>query len=301
MFETVLVATDFSASSDAVVTLAGQLRKLGTHKIILAHALGNDNLDYLVDTLRSLYEPRIQEQKATLEGFGYQVSFVIASGRPESEIVRLAAQKAVSLIVVGSHGASLSRQVLLSAAGFGVVLGNVAFGIISRATLPVLILPLRAVQGEVRSTVRADGLFNSILHPTDFSDTAERAFATVAEIVGSTAVSRATLLHVQDTERVTSHLRDRLDEFNRIDKERLDRLAKRLKEKGHTDVRTEIAHGSPIQEILKKSKEMSKEGCTLTIMGSQGRGYISEIFLGSVSHNVVRHSACPVLLVPAVR
>ena len=161
----------------------------------------------------------------------------------------------------------------------------------------MLILPVRAVQGKVRSTVREDGLFDRILYPTDFSDTAERAFATVAEIVGSTAVSRATLLHVQDKERVTSHLRDRLEEFNRIDQERLGRLAGRLKEQGHTDVKTEIIYGSPIQEILK----MSKEGFTLIITGSQGRGYISEIFLGSVSHNVVRHSTCPVLLVPAVR
>jgi nucleotide-binding universal stress UspA family protein len=297
MFETVLLATDFSASSDAVVTLAGQLRKLGTHKVILAHALGVENLDYLVDTVRSLYEPKIQDQKATLEGFGYQVSVVVAPGRPELEISRLAAEKAVSLILAGSHGASLSKQVLLSAAGLGLVMGNVAFGIVSRATVPVLILPVRAVQGKVRSTVREDGLFDRILYPTDFSDTAERAFATVAEIVGSTAVSRATLLHVQDKERVTSHLRDRLEEFNRIDQERLGRLAGRLKEQGHTDVKTEIIYGSPIQEILK----MSKEGFTLIIMGSQGRGYISEIFLGSVSHNVVRHSTCPVLLVPAVR
>jgi nucleotide-binding universal stress UspA family protein len=37
------------------------------------------------------------------------------------------------------------------------------------------------------------------------------------------------------------------------------------------------------------------------VMGSQGRGFISEVFLGSVSHQVVRQAPVPVLLIPALR
>ena len=36
-------------------------------------------------------------------------------------------------------------------------------------------------------------------------------------------------------------------------------------------------------------------------VGSQGRGYVKELFLGSVSHNVSRQAASSVLLVPAKR
>ncbi|MCA1785684.1 MAG: universal stress protein [Desulfobacteraceae bacterium] len=36
-------------------------------------------------------------------------------------------------------------------------------------------------------------------------------------------------------------------------------------------------------------------------MGTQGRGFLGEFFLGSVSHNVARHSVAPVLLVPGLR
>ncbi|MBW8382433.1 MAG: universal stress protein, partial [Youngiibacter sp.] len=39
----------------------------------------------------------------------------------------------------------------------------------------------------------------------------------------------------------------------------------------------------------------------LIIMGSQGSGFMSELFLGSVSHNVLRHADCSVLVVPAER
>jgi nucleotide-binding universal stress UspA family protein len=39
----------------------------------------------------------------------------------------------------------------------------------------------------------------------------------------------------------------------------------------------------------------------LVVMGSQGRGFVEELFLGSVSHNVARHSRAPVLLIPSRR
>jgi nucleotide-binding universal stress UspA family protein len=63
-------------------------------------------------------------------------------------------------------------------------------------------------------------------------------------------------------------------------------------------VAVEIPYGSPIQEIVRRAQEGDH---SLIIMGSQGRGLIAEVFLGSVSHNVVRQAPIPVLLVPAVR
>jgi nucleotide-binding universal stress UspA family protein len=38
----------------------------------------------------------------------------------------------------------------------------------------------------------------------------------------------------------------------------------------------------------------------MVVMGTQGRGHIGEMFLGSVSNKVVRYSPVPVLLVPLV-
>lgn len=297
MFKTVLLATDLSSASDAVVSVAGQLRKLGTHTVTLFHALGPGNLEWMTDTLRSLYQPRIEEQKAILKSFGYKVSVVFTPGKPEAEIARYAAENEVSLIVAGSHGSSLSKEVLLSIGGHGMGIGGIAFGIVSTATVPVLIIPLRMMQTAVLAEVPEEGLFENLLYPTDFSDTADRAFEIVTSMVGNTEKGRVTLFHVQDKERMTHHLQHRLEEFNRIDHERLERLSKSLEKNAKFNVEKEIVYGSSIQEILKKSSE----DYTLIVMGSQGRGYISEIFLGSVSHNVVRHSKCPVLLVPAIR
>jgi nucleotide-binding universal stress UspA family protein len=46
---------------------------------------------------------------------------------------------------------------------------------------------------------------------------------------------------------------------------------------------------------------VSESDVNLIIMGSQGSGFISELFLGSVSHNVLRHADCSVLVIPAER
>ena len=280
MFSSILVATDLSESSDQVIKCLHGLRKFGAKKVILAHALGLKHLEDLKYVLTPMVEPKLLAQKAMIEKQGFETSVEIAPGVPEWEINRLAKEKKVSLIVVGSHGATLAKEVLL---------GSVAFKILSSATTPALVVRLKIIEGNLGK--RCEAVCE------DFSDTAERAFAYLEKIVESGG-KRATLLHVQDKARIAKHLEDRLDEFNQIDQGRLARLKTRLVDKGATDVRIEIPYGSPIQEILKRAKT---EDFSLIVMGSQGRGFIPEIFLGSISHNVVRHAPIPVLLVPALR
>ncbi|UVI30528.1 universal stress protein [Paenibacillus spongiae] len=55
----------------------------------------------------------------------------------------------------------------------------------------------------------------------------------------------------------------------------------------------ELLEGSPAQSILNYSEQ---NDCSLIIIGSRGLGGIREFMMGSVSHNVVQHSAIPVLI-----
>jgi len=75
-------------------------------------------------------------------------------------------------------------------------------------------------------------------------------------------------------------------------------LRKKLLEKGAKSVHVNIPYGNPTSEIL---KELEKRDYSLVVMGSQGRGFIQEVFLGSVSHNIARNAPVSVLLVPALR
>lgn len=289
MFSTILVASDLSEASSKVIGCLHGLQSLGTRQVILLHALGIKYLDDLKYQLRPLVEPFLERQKRMLEGQGFEVAIEIAPGLPQFEINRVAVERQVALIVVGSHGASLAKQTLL---------GSVAVETLHGARVPVLVVRLKITldDGASRCEVLCRDFRGHLLHPTDFSDAAERAFGYVEKIVESGAKS-VTLLHVQDRGKIGKHLESRLAEFNQIDQARLDRLQARLEDKGATEVQALLAYGSPVQEILRVA---GQKEYSLLVMGSQGHGIIPEIFLGSVSHNVVRHASAAVLLVPAV-
>jgi nucleotide-binding universal stress UspA family protein len=63
-------------------------------------------------------------------------------------------------------------------------------------------------------------------------------------------------------------------------------------------VNVEVVYGSPTAVILELARA---NRFSSIVMGTQGRGFIEEIFLGSVANNVARHAPLPVLFVPAVR
>jgi nucleotide-binding universal stress UspA family protein len=107
-----------------------------------------------------------------------------------------------------------------------------------------------------------------------------------------------TLLHVQDQAHFDPHLLYRLAEFNEIDRDRLERMKEVLQRQGKADIGIELCYGSPFTEI---NRVVRVREVHLVVMGSQGRGFVKELFLGSVSHNVARHSDAAVLLIPAKR
>ena len=290
MFSKILVATDLSEASDRVICTLGGLKALGTREALLIHCFNIRDVGTLADGLMELARPSFEKQKKVLEDQGFQVKAKMVLGLPQIEINRQADEHDCSLIVVGSHGETMAGEIML---------GGVASAVIHSATRPVLILRLRLKDENGRAVCEEPTCnpLGHVLFPTDFSDNAEHAFSYVEKIAECEA-NRITLLHVQDQIKIDRHLKDRLEEFNRIDTERLERLKAVLVKRGVRDVRIELPYGSPKKEIIARTK---RDGVSLVVMGSQGRGYLAELFLGSVSHAVARHSEAPVLLIPAIR
>jgi len=291
MFSKVIVATDLSAASEGVLHCAKGLIPLGAKHAILVHAIGVPHLETMAHGMAHFLEPHLVKQKAFLEDQGFETETVLAPGPAVIEVNRIAQDRQVSLIVVGTHGATLAREMLI---------GGTAMGIVHQASVPVLVIRLKITEeeGGVRCVSACQDLRRHILFCTDFSKTAERAFQYVERIVQSGA-GFVTLLHVQDKTRIGRHLEHRLEEFNQTDQERLERLKARLEEAAEVNVRIQIPYGHPVEEILRITEEEQDD--TLIVMGSQGRGFLAQVFLGSVSHQVVRRAPVPVLLVPALR
>lgn len=286
MFSKIIVGSSLSEVSFKTLYCLKGLRQAEPQEVILVHAINIRGAGSLYRQLLKLADPILEEQKKILEDMGFSVEIEVLLGSPHYEINRLAREKNVSLIAVHMTAESLIDDAFV---------GGVAYEVIQHAEKPVLVM--KAKTGAGPSEMLCQDILSHIIYPTDFSDNAERAFTYVEELVES-GCSKVTLLHVQEKERIDKYLKDRLPEFNEIDRARLERLKKRLINIGTREVNIEIPYGSTTQEIL---REVNNNPYSLIVMGSQGRGFISEVFLGSVSHNIVRKAPVPVLLVPAIR
>lgn len=284
MFRKILVATDLSPASEQLINHISGLSTLGTKEIVLLFCLNIRDVGSLAEMLSQLIKPVLEKQSRALADQGFAVTAEIRLGLPAIEINRTAREKQCALIVIGSHGYNLSKEILL---------GGVATAVLHSATKPVIVIKMKPA---LTPKDKAWHPLEHILYPTDFSDNAEAAFLYLEQLIGLGA-KKVTLLHIQD-QILGRHLKDRLDEFNQIDTERLERLRDRLLTKGKPDIGIEIHLGIVAEEILKR---ITDNDITLVVMGAQGRGHIGEMFLGSVSNKVVRRSPVPILLVPLVR
>ncbi len=284
MFERFVVATDLSSDSERVVGCLAGLKDFGARHALLLQCLEiQEAASVALSSTTSLLDGCLEQQKAVLEKQGFEVETRIVPGFARSEINRIAREEDYSLIVVGSH----IHPILMEP-----IKDRIAGRLLHGAERPVLIIHLiRDESGNERCALSADGdLAGHILYATDFSDCADQAF-TLLERMAETA-KRITLLHVLEVKGELA------EELAAIDRDRLEAMKARLIACGEAEVSVEIRRGRPDQSIIAAAQEYAAH---LIVMGTHGRSFVSELFLGSISHQIARYAPIPVLLVPAVR
>jgi nucleotide-binding universal stress UspA family protein len=289
MMERAIIATDLSQASDIMVKQLGFLKEFGVKKLLLLQCPDYQEVATEVfPYVASVQTDAIEAQKWELEKLGFKVESRISPGNAKREINRIAEEESYPLVVVGSQGRSLIT---------GAFLGGVAHEVMLGTKKPLLIV--RLTVDEERNLqvagISAKGVTKHILHATDFSEGANHAFTYLKNVVKDGSVEKVTLLHIQDRNRIEPHLVERVEEFNKIDNNRLKELKKELTELAEIKVSTKILYGDPHVEII---KELNESKATMIIMGTQGRGFLRELFVGSVSQFIARKSVVPVFLVP---
>lgn len=133
--QTILFPTDFSHASDAALEHAAALAKQSGARLLIVHveepplAYGGGELYY------GLPEPdseRILKMLEDVRPADATVPFAhrLTMGDPAAEIVRIAGEEAVQMIVLGTHGRTGMTRLLM---------GSVAEAIVRRAPCPVLV------------------------------------------------------------------------------------------------------------------------------------------------------------------
>ena len=83
------------------------------------------------------------------------------------------------------------------------------------------------------------------------------------------------------------------EETNRV-KQELSSMAYYLQQRG-IEADFELAHGPVIETILEKAATFNAD---LIVMGAHNHGFLYRAFIGSVCSGVVKHSHCPVMIIP---
>ena len=142
MFRKILYPTDFSDRSKKALTYLTQLKAAGTEEVVILHVVDTRNL-HIPEIFSMLDLSLLGEKQAAaaakeakkiagkLNDAGIKTTIRIEKGIPFQEILRVEKEESVSLVVIGSHGASNVEQMLL---------GSVSEKVIRKSKAPVLVV-----------------------------------------------------------------------------------------------------------------------------------------------------------------
>jgi nucleotide-binding universal stress UspA family protein len=296
----ILVATDFS--DEAAVALRQALRvarRTGAELVLLhvsaplpeepAHVLRAQPpaLQTALALQIADVRKRLDELVESTRGAGLTVTKLFTEGHPDTMIPSVAAEIGADLVVVGTHGRTGFRRLLL---------GSVAERVVRLSETAVMVARF------VPDAPPANG-FRRVLVPTDFSPPADEALATAIALAAPEGVVE--LFHVlqspvmftpQDWTGATLIEVERWRVVAREDA--MSRSQALLQTLGRSGVRLTgaLAEGAPTMEIQRRLEAGSYD---LVVMGTHGRRGIRRGLVGSVAEATVRHAPCSVVTLRA--
>ena len=298
-FKHAAVALDLSEASDLIVSYLVNFKEFETTRFTLVSVVSIPHTSERFEIKTEEKRKKLETYKQKLEEEGFEVDIDLRIGThfyPPTEILTSADEHGAEFVIIGNRGQSKVQELLL---------GSTATELLQRSELPVFLLNMNVElisdSPEDRKLILSEETSNAlkhVLHPTDFSETAFRAYEVLKHLDKKEKFEKVSFIHVQGPNAIALKDPVSLEELNEKNREQLNQMRNQLSDKTRNDSDIFITFGPPAKEIIKTVKE---QGITMIIMGSQGKGFVHEFFLGGVSSQVTRFSNIPVLLVPAER
>ena len=287
----ILVATDFSEYSKTALDICLGASRCMKTKLHVLHTIEKFPHDYRhllsgtthADMKQKLEEDAIDKIKAMISGEIMEKGDIIPMvrfGKPFLEIIQVAKENSVDLLVIGTHGrAGVDRFIL----------GSVAERIVRKAPCPVMVIKGRKYTG-----------FKLIIVPIDFSDCSGKAL----EYAISTARShnsRLTILNVYEESFIAPYVNAAnseeeadgiIKEIERVNETKYEEFLKTIDFRG-VEYDKLLIKGIPETEIVKTATEQQAD---LVVMGTHGRAGVKHILIGSTAEEVVRTVHCDIII-----
>lgn len=300
MFRKILYPTDLSNNSEVILRGLYELKRIGVSEVVLAHIVeydavglieGGVDIDKFVMKLKNKAGKKLSEFASILKrDFEVKLLPPIPSVNPVEEIVKIANNEDVSLILLGSKSSGLKSALM----------GSVSEGVVREVEKPILVLKMKPDTGEGYYGMVFRRLFDKIIYPHDLSDISQeiKDFVKKASLLGGREVIIVHVVEIADIidkqvgkEDVMhplvpiSNLAEMLSEHWMEAKNHLDKIKRDFVGAG-IKVKTILRVGSPNKEIPKIA---SMEGGSV-IMISSKKGLTPNV------DPIIRYSEIPTIV-----
>ncbi|MCL5421148.1 MAG: universal stress protein [Nitrospirae bacterium] len=297
MYKKILYPIKFEEFSLDVLSCILNFKKAGMEEIVLLHVIDVSKLPmdkyegYHPDDIKRFKEIvslKMDEAVNKIEGSGLKAKKRIEVGVPYREILRVAGEETVSLIVSGRQKKGVVGEIFI---------GSNTDKVIRYGDIPVYVPKYPAAFGADKEACQriCKRLFTRVFYPTDWSDCAQEALRYLKGLKEA-GVEDVIVAHVMDEKAMKLQSSEKFKEFERVDKEKLEMVKEELEKEGF-NVKIHLHVGRAGVDLIKIARE---EDVSLIVMGSHGKGYVEGILWGSVSRNVVEYSDRPVLLIKSI-
>jgi len=281
--QNILLATDFSASSQAALQYAALVTERFNAHLVVAHVISESAFKDVPTAIladaknRTIVETRrrLEQLRESLNDF--EAEFILEEGPVADKLLLLAESKSVDFLIVGTRGHSGIKRLLL---------GSVAEKLSRQARCPVLVVPDSAVpyKSEV-STLRR------FLCPTNFSPRSVTAIKQALEFAKSFS-AQLILLHV--VEEPALNRADRIALRTAVE-ERLSGFSSRLSANGPSyEAELVVEFGSPAEIIVKVAAERDADLIALSIQ--RAKAAVAHL-APEITYSVVQQADRPVLTI----
>jgi nucleotide-binding universal stress UspA family protein len=280
----ILLATDFSASSEKAAAYAKTLARRFASTVEVAHifdpsvvtAYDEATLGFPAPVKRKLSDESLEEVRSDFASEGIKVSGISQEGHfPASDLLKIAKRDKVDLIVAGTTSrTSLGR----------LILGSTAEGLIRNAHCPVL-----TIGPNVDLPTVIPPYFQTIIYATDFSAEAAKA-AAFALSFAQDGGARLVLCFVQSVAPTKPRVKEVVDEAFKTALQRL------VPETSYDWCNPQfvVEHGEAAKTILSLAERIHAD---LIVLGARKSSFWLTHFERGVTPDLLALARCPVMTV----